>query len=115
MVGESTKEQKDKVTCQTVTELGLQSGAPDSNNPFTRALHFLMQTKHEFSKQRQNLIMRRELNTQIVCSGKRTASPSLLSLQFSLVRAWTAKFGSTGLTYVISIPAGTFEAPVISL
>lgn len=43
MVGESTKEQKDKVTCQTVTELGLQSGAPDSNKPFTRALCFLMQ------------------------------------------------------------------------
>lgn len=43
MVGESTKQQKDEVTCQSVTELGLQSGAPDSNHPFTRAFCFLMQ------------------------------------------------------------------------
>lgn len=33
MVGESTKEQKDEVTCQKVTELGLQSGAPELRQP----------------------------------------------------------------------------------
>lgn len=56
--------------------------------------------------------MRLDLNMQIVCGSKRT--PSLLSLQFLLMRAWTAKFGSTGLTHVVSIPACTFEVQVIS-
>lgn len=40
--------------------------------------------------------------------------PILSSLQLSLMRAWTEEFGSTRLTYVISIPACTFEVPVTS-
>lgn len=75
--GRINKRTERQVTCQTVTVLGLQSGAPDSNSPLPRALRFLMQmnySKVNSSKQRHNLIMRLELNMQMV-RGSSTPSP----------------------------------------
>lgn len=90
MMGQPTKEQKGKVTSQAMADLGLKSHAPDSNNTLTTPLCFLCKlfVKIEFSKQRDNLIMRLELCRFNMAVKELTPFPALFTHESMDCQVW---------------------------